>query len=96
MFCAGDIYAIGAINCVNAYGLKTPDDISFIGLDNIQLSEYYTPPLTTIGYDNQNMGKLAMDSIINLIHQKPVMSIVVKSDTIIERKSVRQMTIPAS
>jgi DNA-binding LacI/PurR family transcriptional regulator len=57
MVCAGDRYAIGAIRCVQDLGLSVPGDISFIGMDNILLSNYIFPPLTTIGYNAFEIGK---------------------------------------
>jgi LacI family transcriptional regulator len=91
MVCAGDRYAIGAIRCVQDRGLSVPGDISFIGMDNILLSSYITPPLTTIGYNTFEIGKTAFELLMKKIKGEAVKSIVFPSGSIIERSSVRQV-----
>jgi DNA-binding LacI/PurR family transcriptional regulator len=91
MVCAGDRYAISAIRCVQDRGLSVPGDISFIGMDNILLSSYITPPLTTIGYDTFEMGRTAFELLMKKIKGEAAKSIVFPSGSIIERSSVRQL-----
>lgn len=87
--CAGDRYAIGAIRCVQEKGLSVPEDISFIGMDNIILSSYITPPLTTISFNAFEMGKTAFELLMKKINGEAVDSIIFPSGSIIERSSVR-------
>jgi len=91
MVCAGDRYAISAIRCVQDKGLLVPGDISFIGMDNILLSSYITPPLTTIGYDAFEMGRTAFELLMKKINGEAVKSVIFPSGSIIERGSVRQL-----
>ena len=63
----GDIHAIDAIYAVKEKGLSVPDDISFISIDDIILSRYIEPPLTTIGHDKQKMGEIAADLLLKKI-----------------------------
>jgi DNA-binding LacI/PurR family transcriptional regulator len=88
MFCAGDLYAIGAIRCAQEKGYSVPQDISFISMDDIVLSSHITPPLTTIGYNTFNMGKTAVDLLIKKINGEQVQSYIAPSENIIERASV--------
>ena len=90
MVCAGDRYAIGAIRCVQDRGLQVPKDISFIGMDNIILSSYINPQLTTISFNAFEMGKTAFELLIKKINGESVKSIVFPSESIIERSSVRK------
>lgn len=91
MVCAGDRYAIGAIRCAQDHGLSVPKDISFIGMDNILLSSYITPPLTTISFNAFEMGKTAFELLMKKINGEAVKSIVFPSESIIERRSVRKL-----
>ena len=91
MVCAGDRYAIGAIRCVQDTGLSVPGDISFIGMDNILLSSYITPSLTTISFNAIEMGKTALELLMRKIKGEAVKSIVLPSESIIERSSVREL-----
>jgi DNA-binding LacI/PurR family transcriptional regulator len=88
VFCAGDIYAIYAIRFCQQHGYPVPEKLSFISMDDIILSSYITPPLTTIGYNAFNMGKMAADMLIRKIEGEMVDSYVVPSENIIERGSV--------
>ncbi|MCT4542735.1 MAG: LacI family transcriptional regulator [Vallitalea sp.] len=75
IFCANDLVAIGAMKAVYKNGLKIPRDISVIGLDDIELSEYVTPSLTTIKVPKEELGKFAVKILIDKIengHNLPV------------------------
>lgn len=89
--CMGDIYAIQAMHYAKAQGLDIPEDLSFISIDDIILSRYVEPALTTIGYDKQQMGEIAAELLLNKIKGNETQSVIVKSDTIIERMSVKQI-----
>jgi DNA-binding LacI/PurR family transcriptional regulator len=91
MVCAGDRYAIGAIRCVQDKGLSVPGDISFIGMDNILLSSYINPPLTTISFNAFEMGKTAFELLIKKLNGENVESVVFPSESIIERSSVKEL-----
>lgn len=88
VFCAGDIFAIAAIRCARDRGFKVPEDISFIGIDDILLSRYIEPSLTTIKIDKIQMGILAMELLVKKINGDIVKSVIVESDNIILRNSV--------
>lgn len=92
VFCNGDIFAIGAMKCLKDYGYRTPEDISFIGIDDIVLSRYFEPKLTTIRIDMAEMGALAMDLIVKKINGQDVESVIVQSDQIIIRDSVKKIS----
>jgi hypothetical protein len=51
VFCAADMVAFGLIAGLQAGGLSVPGDISVVGFDDIDMSEYYVPSLTTIRQD---------------------------------------------
>lgn len=59
LFCANDTTAIGVIKAIKDSGLKVPADISVIGIDDIEISEYMSPPLTTIHIPLDEMGREA-------------------------------------
>ncbi|EHO53044.1 LacI family DNA-binding transcriptional regulator [Lentilactobacillus kisonensis] len=48
VFCENDDMAIGAINACIELGYRVPEDVSFIGYDDMSYSQYMTPPLTTV------------------------------------------------
>lgn len=91
VFCSADIYAIGALNCIKDNGLKVPDNISIVSIDDIVLSRYTDPQLTTVKIDKVEMGHIAMDLLIKKIQNEPVKSVVIKTDTIIVRNSTQSI-----
>ena len=56
VFAFNDLMAIGVLSAAHECGLNVPRDVSVIGYDDIELSSYCSPPLTTV---NQNRSKAA-------------------------------------
>ncbi|MBM7704536.1 LacI family DNA-binding transcriptional regulator [Metabacillus iocasae] len=73
VFAAGDHMAIGAIEAVKEKGLSVPEDISIIGFDDIEMSSYITPKLTTIKQDTHLIGERAAKMLLNQITKKKKM-----------------------
>ena len=48
VFASNDRLAIGAMRAVVESGLRVPDDISIVGVDDVEFSSYLSPPLTTV------------------------------------------------
>ncbi len=88
VLCTVDSFAIGVMRCAKDMNLKIPEDVSIIGIDDILLSRYIEPKLTTIGIDKSGMGTLAMDMIIQKIKGKNAESILLPME-LIERDSVK-------
>ena len=88
VFCATDMFAIGAMKCAKSHKLSIPRDLSVIGIDDIVISEYVEPALTTIRIDKKEMGVRAMELIMDKINGKEAENLVLPSDQIVERGSV--------
>ncbi len=91
-FASMDILAIGIYSGISACGLKIPDDISVVGFDNIFMTQYMTPPLTTY---NPSMEALAMNSVELLMkqidHPDCEREQITLKGTLTERKSVERV-----
>ena len=61
--CENDLIAIGVIGCLAQKGIRVPDEISVIGLDNISLGALIYPQLTTVDQCTKEMGSLAAELI---------------------------------
>jgi LacI family transcriptional regulator, repressor for deo operon, udp, cdd, tsx, nupC, and nupG len=59
VFCAADMVAFGLTAGLAAGGLRVPEDISVVGFDDIDMSDYYVPALTTIRQDRHRLGREA-------------------------------------
>jgi DNA-binding LacI/PurR family transcriptional regulator len=62
--CVNDIMAVGALRELRERGLRVPDDISVTGFDNVKLSEFCYPALTTVHIPRERIGKLACESLL--------------------------------
>jgi LacI family transcriptional regulator len=60
---SNDLTAIGALRAIRRAGLRVPDDISVVGFDDIELSQYTQPPLTTIRLSRDELGRKACDAL---------------------------------
>ncbi|WP_286172012.1 GntR family transcriptional regulator [Gracilibacillus phocaeensis] len=56
-----DMKAFGAIEAIKDAGLSVPEDISVVGIDDLQLSKYYSPSLTTINQNSYTLGKRSVE-----------------------------------
>ena len=69
VFACNDLMAMGAIRALQEQGLSVPNDISVIGYDNIAFAAYLNPPLTSISQPKQELGQLAVQSLLERIQQ---------------------------
>ena len=70
IFASNDIMALAAIQEITALGLKVPDDISLLGMDDIEPAAMSTPALSTIGKDKVALGRKAAELLLARINQK--------------------------
>lgn len=64
LFSASDRMAHGAYKAIQEYGLSIPENISIVSFDDIEMSEFITPPLTTIRVYKEEMGRIAVKLLI--------------------------------
>lgn len=91
LMCVSDLYAIPAIRALREMGLNVPDDVSVIGIDDILLSKYVYPRLTTVRIDRKTMGTSAMELLDKHIKGEKAESLIIGNNEIIERESVRKI-----
>ncbi len=65
VFVANDYMAIGALGAMQDAGVRVPDDIAIVGFDDIQMSRYLTPPLTTVNVPMLELGKRAVRLLLD-------------------------------
>jgi LacI family transcriptional regulator len=62
--CANDQTAVGVIYALHAAGLRVPEDVLVTGFDDITLTRYFKPPLTTIRQSGSLLGEVAVDALL--------------------------------
>jgi DNA-binding LacI/PurR family transcriptional regulator len=64
---SNDLTAVGALRAIHRAGLRVPEDISVVGFDDIELSQFTNPPLTTIRLSRDELGQKAFDALYNAV-----------------------------
>lgn len=67
VFCASDQVAFGLISTLAGHGIQVPRDISVVGFDDIELSAFYVPALTTIRQNRRALGAGASSLLMDCI-----------------------------
>lgn len=66
IFCANDRTALGTYHALAARGLSVPEDVSIVGFaDQAILERLFTPRLTTFQLPLEQMGRLAVDTLLD-------------------------------
>lgn len=63
VLCSNDMTAIGVLRAAYMSGLRVPEDLSVIGLDDIDFAEFTLPPLTTIRLARADLARAAFDAL---------------------------------
>jgi len=85
IFCLNDMIAIGAMQEIERRKLDIPKDISIIGFDNLTISSMLSTPLTTIDQCAYEMGKMALNLVLNECNDK--YTDIMLEPTLVIRKS---------
>ena len=63
VLCSNDMTAIGVLRAAYMGGLRVPQDLSVVGLDDIDFAEFTLPPLTTIRLSRADLARAAFDAL---------------------------------
>ncbi len=72
VFVASDVVAFGAIAAVRDVERRVPEDVAIIGFDDVPVSRYFTPALTTVRLPAVEQGRRGGEMLIDLIEGKPI------------------------
>ncbi|MGL5102110.1 MAG: substrate-binding domain-containing protein [Plesiomonas sp.] len=91
VFCGNDVMAVGAYQVLHYAGLQVPEDMSVMGYDDIELARYLSPPLTTVHQPKEDLGQLAVDTLLARLHDRnrdP--AVIMLEPSLVRRASVAQ------
>jgi LacI family transcriptional regulator len=69
LFAQNDRMAIGAIRALREAGRRVPEDVAVIGYDDMPVSEFCDPPLTTVRQPAGEVGEVAVRLLISAIEE---------------------------
>lgn len=88
IFAPTDVMAVGALDAIAGRGLRCPEDISVVGYNDIPISRYILPPLTTIELPSEQLGHVAARMALDLIADPSVRGQLVQLPaTLVVRRS---------
>ncbi len=70
IFAFNDLMAIGALKAANECGLSVPQDVSVVGYDDIEISSYSIPPLTTVNQNKDKVAKSIFNTLLKMMNNK--------------------------
>jgi len=70
IFVGSDQMALGALGAAHSLGRRVPDDLAFVGFDDIPESGYFWPPLTTVRQPLIEAGRIAVKTLHQIIDEQ--------------------------
>jgi len=67
LFCFSDELAMGALFAIREAGLRSPQDVSVVGFDNIRFTAFTDPPLTTVAQPMWELGITMVDCLLKTL-----------------------------
>lgn len=90
VFAQNDRMALGVLRVAREMNLSVPDDLAVIGVDDMPLSSYFDPPLTTMRQDMPRIGQEATRILLDLIQKNEVQHCTIRLPAeLVVRKSTR-------
>ena len=87
VFAANDMMALGCLFALNEAGLNVPGDIALAGFDDIPMSRFVSPPLTTMRVNIAELGERAARALIEQLAEQPVTHRAISAPELIVRAS---------
>lgn len=89
IFAISDIMAVGCAKAIKDSGLIVGKDISIIGFDGMDVSEFYNPTITTIIQPKVEMAKISVDLLLDLMANKTDNKHIILNTELVERESTK-------
>ncbi len=88
IFAQNDRMAIGVLRAARELGISVPDELSVIGVDDMPLSSYFDPPLTTMHQEPLSIGRDAARLLIDTVEERETSPIhLLQQAQLIQRQS---------
>jgi LacI family transcriptional regulator len=98
VICYNDMIALGFIKEARELGFQLPQDVSVAGFDNVPYGEYTSPSLTSVDFQSERMGELAMTKLIDELQGKAAESAgysMLDPRLVVRESTIRRKAAPA-
>lgn len=103
VFAANDQMALGVLRALHEAGRRIPEDVSVVGFDDMAESASFWPPLTTVRQHFDEVGSLALRSLVAVIEHNTLeqpglvhTDLVVRESSAPPRSSRPRITVAAA
>jgi LacI family transcriptional regulator len=87
IFTGDDDAAVGVLRALQKYGCKVPEDVAVVGFDDLGVSPFLNPALTTVRAPTESVGRIAAEKLFALLENQPSNEAVILPTEIIFRRS---------
>lgn len=94
VFAGNDVMAIGCLSALNEAGIAVPDEVALSGFDDIPISRYVNPPLTTVRARITELGGLALERLASVIEEPGRITAqhqTLRADLVVRQSTARVM-----
>lgn len=88
-FTSSDVLAIGSLRALHEANIAVPDRVSVIGINDMSVSKYVYPSLSTVKVYTEIMGETAVDTLIERLEGRKIAKKIFISTKLVIRKSVK-------
>ncbi len=90
LFAANIMAAVGVIRGIRGCGLRVPEDLSVVALHDSPVAEYFEPPLTTVQLPLEQLGRAAVELVLERIDGAPARDVLLRDPPrLLVRESAR-------
>lgn len=90
-FAASDVMAVGCMRALHEKGIAVPSEVSLIGINDMSISKYLYPSLSTIKVYTETMGESAVDVLVERLSGREIAKKIIVSTKLILRNSVEKV-----
>lgn len=94
IFASNDQMALGAMHYSHLHGIRIPEDIAFIGFDDLTEGAFFTPSLSTVTHPLRELGMQSVKKLLELIQGKNLLSMkqtIILDTGLILRESTQKL-----
>ena len=97
IFAANDQMALGVLRALHEQGRRVPEDVSVVGFDDIPEAAYFSPALTTVRQDFDQVGRASLKLLLDQMSSgtRSGEQLVVPSDLVVRQSTLSPVTRPA-
>jgi DNA-binding LacI/PurR family transcriptional regulator len=89
--CASDLIAMGVLRALRENNIQVPEDVSVVGYDNISISAYTTPTLTSVQQNTKLAGELLVNTLLKAINNEHVEDYLMPAEVIVRQSCGSQL-----